>query len=308
MLNRRLLILFLLFTLGFAVLAFRLANLQITNASHWQNELRQAGHSYEKIETSRGAILDRNGLTLARDVVCDDLAIDYRAMNLDDKWLTSTALARIRNEKFDTRDQKKLRLQQTKDDIADQIDSLPDVIAKACDIPKEDILQRFQEIRERIRALHEDYWSRRYIRQHPGGPPTDSNSDDADDPLDANFQQTTIRDQHAVHTIVHNLPTPIANFFRQHLDDYPGLYVLDNSNTRAYGPPPDPAQPTSPIDPTYAESVCQIVGTLRSINADAIADPSKKFSKFDYPDLLNGTDPGNLTGYLPGDDVGESGR
>ena len=91
MLNRRLVVLFILFIAGFAALGVRLAKLQLAEATVSHNKMRDFLHRHQEIETSRGQILDRNGVTLAHDVVCDDLAIDYRAMNLDDQWLTDTA-------------------------------------------------------------------------------------------------------------------------------------------------------------------------------------------------------------------------
>src|SRR5579864_3547916 len=100
MLNRRLLTLFILFLAGFLILGFRLAKLQLADADHWQDQMRDATRHTYPIDTARGAILDRNGVVLAKDVPCDDLAIDYRAMNLDDQWLSSTALKRIQGEKF----------------------------------------------------------------------------------------------------------------------------------------------------------------------------------------------------------------
>ncbi len=310
MLNRRLIFLFILFIVGFAALGFRLASLQLAGADRWQNQMREALHRHQKIETSRGQILDRYRVTLAHDVVCDDLAIDYRAMNLDDKWLTDAARARLKNEKFADAGEQLRRIAETKADIAARIDTLPDVISKVCNLSKEDVLERFQEIRQRIHALHEDYWSRRYNRQNPTAPDVDDQESIANS-LDTSFKKTDIKDERLSHTIVHALSNDIANYFRQHLDEFPGLVVLDNADTRAYGPlvpPPDAANDqAAPYDPTYAESACQIVGTLRNINADAITDKSKLF---DYPNLLadNPNDhPGNLAGYLPGDEMGESG-
>ena len=103
MLNRRLIILFILFTLGAAALAIRLARLQLVQADQWRQEMRVLTKRQTRIDTYRGAILDRNGKVLAQDVPCDDLSIDYRAMNHDDQWLTRQARIHIKDEKFGSR-------------------------------------------------------------------------------------------------------------------------------------------------------------------------------------------------------------
>jgi cell division protein FtsI/penicillin-binding protein 2 len=296
MLNRRLIILFILFVLGFVALGLRLATLQLADARQAQDQMREALHRVQKIETSRGQILDRNGISLARDVVCDDLAIDYRAMNLDDRWLTDAAKARLRNEKFASYDDRLRAISDTKAALAARIDSFPAVIAQVCNLSKEDVLERFQEIRQRIQALHEDAWSRRYNRQNPDASTLDPLDTDAND----DFRKTDIQDERTAHTVVHNLPNEIANYFRQHAEELPGLFVLDNSTTREYGPPRINEKP----DPTFAECACQVVGTLKSIAAGAVIEKAKQFR---YPDLLHDDDAGNLAGLLPGDDVGEYG-
>src|SRR5689334_21732100 len=96
MLNRRLLILFLCFLLGFFILALRLAKLQLADSAYWKDEMRRFVHRHQVLETYRGPITDRNGLVLAHDVPSDELAIDYRAMNLDDAWLSRTAIERLK--------------------------------------------------------------------------------------------------------------------------------------------------------------------------------------------------------------------
>ena len=165
MLNRRLITLFILFALGFLALGFRLAKLQLADAGHWQEQMQNATRRRYSIDTARGAILDRNGAVLAKDVPCDDLAIDYRAMNLDDQWLSSMALKRIASEKFENALDKRRRRDEMKKIIADQVDAIPEAIAQVCHVPREDILARYEDIRQRIHLLHQDLWFRKYDRR-----------------------------------------------------------------------------------------------------------------------------------------------
>ncbi len=297
MLNRRLITLFILFTLGFLALGLRLAKLQLADASHWQEQMQNATRRTYSIDTARGAILDRNGQVLAKDVPCDDLAIDYRAMNGDDQWLSSMALKRIASEKFDNAADKRRRRDEMKKIIADQVDTIPEAIAQVCRIPKEDILARYEDIRQRIHLLHQDLWFRKYDRQNPAATDADDDKDSSadDQPLDLTYRKEDLTDERRAHTIVHNLPPLIANYFRQHADDFPGLIVRDDANLRVY---------------PNGEIASQVIGTLRTINGDEIArdideNPDEKVPKFKLPDFDG--DPGDLSGYQPGDSIGESG-
>src|SRR3954447_6396298 len=96
MLNRRLWILFFAFLLVFGVLVARLAKLQFGDTAASRMEVARFLHPQADIESYRGAIVDRNGRVLAQDVASDELAIDYRALTLDDTWLAKTAAQRLR--------------------------------------------------------------------------------------------------------------------------------------------------------------------------------------------------------------------
>ncbi len=286
MLNRRLITLFVLFTLGFLALALRLAKLQLADASHWQEQMQNATRHKYPIDTARGAILDRNGEVLAKDVPCDDLAIDYRAMNGDDQWLSSMALKRIASEKFDNAAEKRRRRDEVKKIIADQVDAIPDAIAQVCRVPREDILARYEDIRQRIHLLHQDLWFRKYDRRNPAATDADEEKDPSvdDQPLDLTYRKEDLTDERRAHTIVHNLPPLIANYFREHADDFPGLIVRDDANVRVY---------------PNGEIASQVIGTLRTVS------PDDNKPKFKLPDFDG--DSGDLSGYQPGDPIGESG-
>src|SRR4051794_6212058 len=97
MLNRRLMILFAAFLLAFALLGMRLTKLQVVDQEKWRSVVQAFVHRVRPIETYRGKILDRFGRVLAEDVPADELAMDYRAMNYDDRWLTAAAQERLMN-------------------------------------------------------------------------------------------------------------------------------------------------------------------------------------------------------------------
>ena len=132
MLNRRLWILFVAFVLIVAFLAVRLAKLQLVDAEVWRARRQEFVHRQSPIDSYRGNILDRNGNILAQDVPSDELAIDYRAMNLDDAWLKKKAVERMRvsGEWAHLKDsqERNQRIREIKEVIARQIDAIPRAI------------------------------------------------------------------------------------------------------------------------------------------------------------------------------------
>src|SRR6185295_7564101 len=109
--------------------------------------------------------VDRNGMVLAQDAPSDELAIDYRAMNFDDAWITQRARQRLRaSGEWDTlrkNNQLSARMAETKEAIAAQIDGMPRAIAKvlapvdgiSVEEEVEVIRQREDRIRARIHAV-----------------------------------------------------------------------------------------------------------------------------------------------------------
>ncbi len=278
MLNRRLVVLFILFAATMVVLGLRLGQLQLVQADQWRQEARSFIHRHRVLETSRGAIIDRNGQPIARDEPCYDLAIDYRAMNLDDRWITRAARLRLREQKFTgTRAEFARRLADERTAIADQIDAIPDEVAKKCNMSVLQVRSRFNEIRARIRALRQDRWSNKFVR-----------GDEAQDtivPTDDELQKE-VHDETVAHTIVPAIPDDIAFYFRQNATRLPGLVVID-AKRREY---------------LYNDVACHVIGALRNVD-----DVALKAGRFDLPNLLSDSDAGNLHGYLPGDNMGEFG-
>ena len=300
MLNSRLWILFIAFFLGFAALALRLRQLQLVEAPDARASIAKFLHPQDTIETYRGSIVDRNGLVLARDVPSDELAIDYRAISLDDAWLEKKAAEFLRSTgewgRFPSRAARNRRLDEVEADLARKIDAIPDAVADAlapldhisAAEEKERILQRYSEIADRIRAMRQDVWVHRYNRDAAPAPSSAADADAADAELDKKFRQIQLKDEVSAHTLRANLPPELALRFRQ-AAAYPGLVVRDMAayNRRDY---------------PFGEAAAHITGTLRSIDADTL-----NAHRFREPNLLADDGPGDLSGYLPGDHIGESG-
>jgi len=77
------------------ILLFRAAHLQLANGDYWRMQASQTLHRQTLVEPIRGKIVDFKDRTLAEDVACIDAAVDYRAIDLDEKWLTEQALSRL---------------------------------------------------------------------------------------------------------------------------------------------------------------------------------------------------------------------
>lgn len=256
----------------------RLAQLQLVQAERWQAEAGKFVNRHYAIETSRGSILDRNGRAMALDLPCYDLAIDYRAMNYDDLWITRQAIARLNALGIKGRRERLARLAELKAQIAQQIDEIPDAVSKAFGVPKEEILERFQDIRGRMDSLRQSQWSaRRYNRA------TDA-KEIAEGLVDPDMTPE-LREESAAHTILAAVPDHLMFMMDKVLDQYPGLRKVD-AKRRVY---------------PYGAVGAHIIGAMRPVN-----QKEYEAARFDQPDLLN-DEPGNLHGYMPGDDIGEFG-
>jgi penicillin-binding protein 2 len=310
MFNRRLIVLLIAFLFAFCALGVKLFKLQVSGAEYWRGVVREFVHQTHPLETYRGAIRDRNLKVLAADVPTDELAIDYRAMNYDEKWLDRTARAQLvasgEWDKLKDRAQRLRRRDEVKADLVDKIDAMPETIAKVCGIPREEILDRFSDIRARILALKQDMWSRRkFDRSAAKGSDTSSRPNEDDPNADKEYNRIQLKEEVTAHTIRTNLPPEIAHYFRQNAAEFPGLVIRDKANRRDY---------------PYGEATAHITGTLRYVDADTV-----KASPFAFPDMVadlaaaedgaatqptgagSGEGGGNLRGYLRGDRMGEKG-
>lgn len=306
MLNRRLWILFIAFLIGFLALGAQLCRLQISNAELWHDRMQQLIHREDPIESYRGKIVDRHGVEMAVDVPSDELAIDFRAMNLDNNWLDRAAINQMKKNgewsRFDSRQQRTARKEEVKAEIAEQISGMPARIARALapfeqttpELLEAEIIKRRNDINERVAILRQNVFLSQYVRNaaRNSGDSTSStgqNSADIDDSnLDTLFRQLKLTDEVASHTLRANLAPAAALYFKQHLAEFPGLVVRDAAeyNRRDY---------------PFGEATAHIIGTLRSVTPETF-----NANRFKLPDLLSKTE-GNLAGYLPGDRLGATG-
>ena len=290
MFARRVIVLLCLFAAAMVILTLRLARLQIADATKWQEEARSFIHRHYLVETTRGVICDRNGLVAAQDWPSWDLAIDYRALNLEDRWLRRVAERRLIDvDKVPTRKERLKLLRGKKAEIADLIETdAPKLIAPKCGLTEEELRDRFNDIRRRVQLLKQDRWGRRY----------DRNELEADiDP------DETIKEEQSVHTVVANLPERTALDLMQ---------ILDKDPTRSLIPGLMVVQAQRRVYP-FGDVAAQVIGNMRAVDREdfeARPDGTSRrglLTRFDMPNLLLPGDVGNLHGYLPGDEIGGAG-
>src|SRR5258706_12395809 len=75
------------------ILLMRAAHLQLANGDYWRMQASQTLHRQTLVEPIRGKIVDFKDRTLAEDEACIDSAVDYRAIDLEEKWLTEQGLS-----------------------------------------------------------------------------------------------------------------------------------------------------------------------------------------------------------------------
>ncbi|MEI8197619.1 MAG: penicillin-binding transpeptidase domain-containing protein, partial [Phycisphaerae bacterium] len=242
-----------------------------------------------------GAIRDRYGRVLAQDVPCYNLAIDYRAMNMDDRWIEDVAVTRLKAAGIRDRRERLAQLPNAKAQVASQIENIPELLARLCSLPGEQagvspeeltrqrleiIRERYESIRERMDVLRQTQWT---IRRYDRATDAQNIASGLMDP-DASVK---LREDFAAHTIVPAVPDSAVFQLDKELDNYPGLKRIDAKH-RVY---------------PYGRVAAHVIGVLRPVSKP---EYTGSLPHFDRPDLLN-DEPGNLRGYLPSDDIGAFG-
>ncbi len=287
MLKRRLILLFVLALIVAFILVVRLYQLQVLQARMWKDRARSFSYRHIVIPSVRGAIVDRKGRYLAVEQPCNNLAIEYQAMNRDYLWITRQAIDELQDEHL-TRAQIIARLPTTRKKIAARLLRLPAAIARHCHIPLAAVLETFDTIRRRMAFLRQDIWTLRY--GHDNNVRADvSPSDRQQDMAVALSQGLNLLEAHEAHTVVPDIPDQVAFYFQKHARRYPGLVVVPSKH-RVY---------------PFGDVAAQVIGALRQVTPAAL-----RKNRFVLPRLIPGKlsdTRGNLKGYLPGDSMGAFG-
>ncbi len=287
MLKRRLILIFVLALVVALILVVRLYQLQVVQARIWKDRARSFSYRHLVIPSIRGAIVDRKGRYLAVEQPCNNLAVDYQAMNRDYLWITRQAIEELRADHL-KRSEIIARLPDTRKKIAAQLLYLPAAIARHCHLPLTKVLETFDTIRKRMAFLRQDIWTLRY--GHDKNVRADVSPADRQQDVDlALTQGLNLLEAHEAHTVVPNIPDQVAFYFQKHARRYPGLVVVPSQH-RVY---------------PFNSVAAQVIGAMRQVTASAL-----RKNPFVLPRLVPGSlrdTRGKLKGYLPGDQMGAFG-
>jgi penicillin-binding protein 2 len=157
------------FLAGFTlILLVRAGWLQIVEGADLQKRAAETGRRASPLDTSRGAIKDFKGRTVAEDAPCIDAAVDYRDIDLDapesQAWLRIQAKSRLVARgvlKGNKDDRSKLideEVEQTKNDLQFMWSKLAEVSGKSL----EEIEQIKQTIKSRVQLRQRAIWFKRF--------------------------------------------------------------------------------------------------------------------------------------------------
>jgi cell division protein FtsI/penicillin-binding protein 2 len=168
MFERRLKIFFAILTGVIVLLILRAGQLQIIEADSWREkaDASMCRTSYPK--NIRGRILDIRGRELAVDAPCIDAAVDFRAIQKDEKWIRDQALARLKNNdasyKNADKDARQWMLDNERLRVLTDIDAMFDLLAAESGQTREQIEEIKQSIRQRVEIRRRIVWYTRYSK------------------------------------------------------------------------------------------------------------------------------------------------
>lgn len=230
MFHRRLLLLALIvFGVG-VLLVSQLVRLTVCRGLKYHIEAERVLSSSRLIPTIRGSVFDCKGRVLASDESCWDIAVDYDL--LTGAWAYAQAkndargvVSRKGDRKWSdmTVDEREYLVGQCLPIYSTKNDELWAQLSKVCDIDREDLEHRKQEIADRIHRIRASHIARR-ARQRDR---------DSDDDIPYRKVAQHVREENQWHTLIHAVSDEVALAFRKRQADFHGLHLV-RSTTRVY--------------------------------------------------------------------------
>jgi penicillin-binding protein 2 len=170
MFERRLKILLIILLVVSACLAIRAAQIQVLQRATWRAAAAEIMKSDEFVETTRGSIVDRNGVRLVADAPCIDASVDYRVITEepDADWVKLHAEKNLKDRLGDQyKDLKRSKqLQAALDDecarVRDDIKAMWQELAAAGGKTPEQIDEIRRDIVQRVEMRKRYIWWHRY--------------------------------------------------------------------------------------------------------------------------------------------------
>ncbi len=185
--------------LGVLVLAGSLFNLQVIQGSRFHEEARNRLKRPPGFHpTIRGAILDRNGLWLARDIGASNVAVYFPFVEMADQFVAEMA-----------RDWKV-----TPEEVRTRVERMWSELARLSGVPPDELARRRETVRQRVEVIRQsiaEYHGRRVrVREETYG------------------ERTSV-----AHPIVYDVDFKTVGAIASRPEDFPGL-VIETTRKREY--------------------------------------------------------------------------
>jgi len=290
MFERRLKVVLIILAAMICVLVGRAAQVQIVNKEYWQQEAASAMRRSHLVDSTRGAIRDRNNKILALDEPCIDACIDYPALTHppDPAWLKDKATDTIRHRLGDDvykKTSKKQLAEMRDQEIAKlqaNIDAMWDKLAKLSSKSPDEIQDIRESVIRRVQMRQQYVYHARIVEalkkegkteEDEGAIKKFLSAGDGDSNQDS--LNVVVAEQREPQVILRAIDTATQNELGKNIDQYPGL-VLKPGSHREY---------------PYNDVACHLLGVLGRVNADEVKNQKKD----------------DLHSYLPNDLIGRAG-
>ena len=300
MFERRLRLFLFVLILCVGAILVRAVQVQVLQGEYWRQRAADSMKRFLTTETTRGRILDRNGVVLAYDAPCTDAAVHYRAIVADENWLKAEAIRRLQSRPGSeypsaSRTQRKKLIEAevnlVRQDLARMWQLLADMSGKSL----EDIEQTKLAIRQRVEMRRRFVWWHKYqsaLDRHESRDPAPwytawmqpgNNAPQIDAFL------VPVEEEEQAHTILSAIPTHVEIDLAKLRESLPGLQLVRGKH-RVY-----PLQKVTDAEGNLRQvpAMCHIVGRLSNVSRE---------------DIQNDPHPGDpARQYLPNDLIGRQG-
>lgn len=224
--------------LGLLVLFARAVQVQVLQKDRWDAEVEKRHLDIERLETTRGRIMDVKGREMAINAACIDAVVDYRVIirPADEEWVGKYARARLvrtmgspfENAPLAQRKQwLSEQIIQVRADIEQMWHDLGNPQITGC--TPDQIEERRQQTVRKVQMLRRYKWYGDYVaagkEQEKDVPEWWQRwlLDDQGSDLEIDSFDVTIKEQTLPHVILPAVSGELANYLGKNMDRYPGL-------------------------------------------------------------------------------------
>lgn len=311
MFHRRLLLLAMVMLVAVAGVGAQLVRLTVVEGDRWLAEAESVLRETDLLPTVRGSIVDRKGRVLARDVACENIAVDYRVIT--GEW----AITQARRQAYrEHRNQWATMSANERDALVRKIQPhydrrLEQLWRELCErggIEREELERRKTQVIRMVQRVRAAVWART----------AEARAAEQGGAVDMDDFAIAVAEERQAHTLLPAVDEATGNYFRRRADDgsgaagLPGLRVIASTRREypfdrpipvavSFASMPEPLRDerTEPVDVHGLGR--HVIGSMRDVWAEDV-DADTGGRPFQQPDGSI-----DLGGYLPGDTRGSRG-